>query len=846
MPWYVNAGLYTVSGVCVVHLNFRNRESQSISLSEVPLVMGLFLMSAPGLLVSRIIGGAIAIALFRRQRGIKLVFNVGNFVAETVVALAIFHGLVGTPNVLGPGSWSAAFLAALASNTFGGLSVIGAISIFQGRFDPRSIRQVLPLAALGAVATSSLALLAVTVLWTDARSSWLLVVVAGVLFVLYRSYTALTTRYANLELLYEFTSGINRYQAVEGVTASVLQQARSLMRAETATIRLIEEGKMGLEVGETELGVDGSITNRRLPFQLWTQDELWAQALREDGPTLATRSQKGEAARQLDALGFKDRIIVPLRTEHGVIGTIEVANRLDEVSTFDPEDMKVFVTIANHAIVSLENSLLIDRLQDQARRFEYQALHDGLTGLPNRDLFRTETSKAIEAAVAARESGKDVVVAVMLMDLDLFKEINDTLGHHTGDRVLREVAARLMSSVGDEGTIARLGGDEFAILLPAIADEYQAVEVAKRVRFALERPFALDEMRLEVAASVGIALCPEHAAEASALLQRADVAMYHAKETGSGVEIYAPERDQYSARRLALVTELREAIQRGELAVFYQPKADLRTGRPVGVEALLRWRHPHHGLVSPDEFIPIAEHTGFIRPLTNYVLDVALDQLAHWHAEGLRIGMAVNLSVRNLLDGDLHTEIATRLRDRGIEPGYVTLEITESSVMADPGRMVGILNRLAASGIKLSIDDFGTGYSSLSYLKRLPVHEVKIDKSFVMNMATDESDATIVRSIIDLGRNLGLRVVAEGVEDIEAWDRLAAFGCDVAQGHLLSEPGSASEISAWMHLHELADLREVRVDMGADMGADMCADMCADARADMGADVRADVDVDRD
>jgi diguanylate cyclase (GGDEF)-like protein len=385
-----------------------------------------------------------------------------------------------------------------------------------------------------------------------------------------------------------------------------------------------------------------------------------------------------------------------------------------------------------------------------------------------------------------------------LMDLDRFKEVNDTLGHHTGDLLLREVGRRLERTLHGRGTIARLGGDEFAVLLPAVVDATEAAAQATNVVRALEQPFVLSEITLEVGASVGVAVAPEHGEEAATLLQRADIAMYAAKAGHSGVRVYEPADDQYTRRRLTLVAELRQALAERQLIVHYQPQIDLATGKAVGFEALVRWIHPEHGFLPPDEFIPLAEQTGLVRPLTTFVLEEALRQCAAWRAEGYDVGVAVNLSVRSLTDGGIADEVAQMLADAGVPASALTLEVTESSIMVDPEGSAAVLRHLRALGVSIAIDDFGTGYSSLTYLKRLPVDEVKIDRSFVMSMAKDEHDAAIVQSTIVLGRNLGLRVVAEGVECAVARDRLIRFGCDAVQGYFYSRPVPAADLGEWL------------------------------------------------
>ncbi len=423
---------------------------------------------------------------------------------------------------------------------------------------------------------------------------------------------------------------------------------------------------------------------------------------------------------------------------------------------------------------------------------EYQAMHDLLTGLPNRTLLRDRLQQALLSSHRDRRP-----VSLLVIDLDRFKDVNDAFGHHYGDVLLKETGERFLGVLRESDTIARLGGDEFAVLLPG-ADGEAARELAGRIVTALEQPFLLEGHRLDVQASVGIAVYPEHGSDADTLLRRADIAMYAAKQSSTGSAVYAFEQDNNSADRIALAGELRDSLNRDELVLHYQPQVEYGSGRVTGVEALVRWRHDGLGLVPPDGFIPLAEQTGLIRPLGTWVLNEALRQVSLWRHMGLEIPVAVNLSMRNLHDPDL-PEIIERLLARWQVPSeLLRLEITESSLMVDPPRAMAILNRIRAAGVHFAIDDFGTGYSSLAYLKRLPVDEIKIDKSFVQQMAGDENDAAIVRSTIGLGHDLGLRVVAEGVEDRAAWNLLGELGCDSAQGYYVGRPMVGKEIVRWL------------------------------------------------
>jgi diguanylate cyclase (GGDEF)-like protein len=427
-----------------------------------------------------------------------------------------------------------------------------------------------------------------------------------------------------------------------------------------------------------------------------------------------------------------------------------------------------------------------------SRRLRHQALHDGLTGLPNRSLLYSRLRRAIGSARGDR------LAALMLIDLDRFKEVNDTLGHDHGDELLVEVAARLRGALRRGDTLARLGGDEFAVLLPELPERAAVAELAGRLQDALGRPFALRGVAVELEASIGVALCPEHGDDVHTLVQRADVAMYDAKRTQAGIATYSPERDPYSADRLGLLAELRRAIERDELVLHYQPKVSVDGGDVIGVEALVRWQHPTRGLLGPAEFVPLAERTGTVAELTRWVLAAALSQARAWIDAGRPLPVAVNLAAANIVDVTLPDAIAVQLAEHGVPGELLECEISEHTVMADPLRAMEVLGRLREMGLRLSLDDFGTGHSSLAYLKRLPLDEVKIDRSFVAGMTADENDAVIVRSTIDLARNLGLDVVAEGVEDAATLHGLGELHCDIAQGFHLSRPLPAGELDTWL------------------------------------------------
>jgi diguanylate cyclase (GGDEF)-like protein len=445
----------------------------------------------------------------------------------------------------------------------------------------------------------------------------------------------------------------------------------------------------------------------------------------------------------------------------------------------------------------------VNELARYAERERRRSARDDLTGLPNRRaLFREMRSQArAYAQRRGRVPGDRRRMALLLLDIDQFRHVNDALGHVVGDRLLGAVGARLVECIGADGVVARLGGDEFAVLAPRLADASAANVLAERVADALAEPVTMDGLQLDVTAAIGVAIHPDHGTDHTTLLRRAEVAMYDAKHRAAVYSIYSPESDHSSPERLELLAELRQALdvaRPDEIQLFYQPQVDMSTGEVVGVEALLRWHHPRRGLISPQHLITVAEHTAVMRRLTSRVLEDAIGQLAKWKAQGLVLRASVNVSVRDLHRPELVDQLATVLADRGVAANQLQLEITEGALMADPRRVLVTLHRLDTLGVALSLDDFGTGYSSLQHLRRLPLAEVKIDRSFVLGMTTDPDDRAVVGSIIDLARALGLRVVAEGVEDDQTRRMLLGAGCEVAQGWFYARPMPADDLFAWL------------------------------------------------
>ena len=471
-------------------------------------------------------------------------------------------------------------------------------------------------------------------------------------------------------------------------------------------------------------------------------------------------SELSEAAQRIQSGDYGSPVTISRRDEIGVL-----ADSLDHMRT---------------GIATREKQIL---------QLAYQ---DTLTDMPNRSLFNERLRQAI---ASARTS--DIKMAVLVMDLDRFKYVNDTLGHAVGDHVLQQVGIRLRSLLRKQDTVARLGGDEFAILIED-ADGTAALRVAQKIIAALEQPIAYEDQPLDVGTSIGIAHFPHHGHDAGTLLRNADIAMYVAKRNKSGYAIYDPEYDTHQQQHLSLLSEIRSAVERNELRVYYQPKISLSCSAAAAVEALLRWQHPVRGFIPPAEFIPFAEQTGFIKVLTRWVLDEAIRQCGAWHAKGIALKVSINLSTRDLMNRELPDMIVQLLHKYGTPAHMICLEITESGFMEDPGYAQKVLERLNALGVLLSIDDYGTGYSSLSYIAKLPVDELKIDRSFVSHMKEDRTTSMIVRSTIELGHSLGLKVVAEGVEDEQSLELLRELGCDHAQGYYMSRPLPAADLEEWL------------------------------------------------
>jgi len=556
------------------------------------------------------------------------------------------------------------------------------------------------------------------------------------------------------------------------------EQERSLLHKDETLYRTLVENLPGISyIATADVGAALLYVSPQIETLLGFTPAEWLG----DATLWATRLHPDDRERVLDDVAHSVATAEPLATEY------RIRTRGDQVVWI--RHQRIVTQQDGHDARVLGFMLEITARKEVEEALAHQALHDALTGLPNRILFNDRLEQAIRTAERA-----GVRLALLLMDLDHFKEINDTLGHHVGDVLLQQVGQRVQNALRASDTVARLGGDEFAMVLPSVTDNTGAALMAGKIKMALTQPFVIGDLPIPVAPSIGIALYPHHGEDAQTLLQHADVAMYVAKRGGGGYAVYTSAQDQHSPRRLALISALRPAIDQNQLFLQYQPKMDLTTGQFHGVEALLRWQHPRHGLIPPDEFIPLAEQAGLIKAVALWTLDAGLSQCQAWQAEGSLVPLAINLSARNVQDPQITRIVIRMLENHGVAPSALTIEVTESVLMADPAQARKVLSGLNAVGVRLAIDDFGTGYSSLAYLERLEVHELKIDRSFVLNLTVTESATAIVSSIIGLGHNLGLTIVAEGVESEESARLLTELGCDIAQGYYFSRPLLASAV----------------------------------------------------
>jgi diguanylate cyclase (GGDEF)-like protein len=787
-------GMFLIAELFLMNVEFR-RQAHSLTLAGVPLVLGALLLPSHLFIIARLAGSVIAFT-YQRIGVIKSGYNMAAYAFEAAVVSYLLSTILGRQSQVGLGLVVVVLLTAAAMDQVMSILVLMLIRLHSGPLSRNDIGEVLVSAA--ALSTVSTAFATIIVLLLE--HGVLGAILVGLLIVLgtaiYRSYASTRRRHQALALMHEFVAGGVGAESLLALAEQLMSRIRGLLRAATVQVIIAETGdglpdaeegepgtSMLLTIGEEEQLEVGQV-------QLDRSDWVLVRALAQQEPTLAPRTTKDRALKRwLTERGLRDAVVVPLPESAGAVGTLTVMDRLGETATFTDEDLTLLQTLTGHFGVAVRSTRLVERLG-------YDATHDALTGLANRTHL---------AQLVHDEQVGDAVVGVLLLDLDRFKEVNDILGHDAGDQLLQVVAERLTQAVPPTATVARMGADEFGILLRELdGGTDAAMAIAAELNSALAQPIGFAEATLTAECSIGVAVSEPGEGRID-LVRQADTAMYEAKRNQQGIASYGAHMNSGRIERLALLADLRTALTSNpeQLIMHYQPKMDLNTGEIVGVEALVRWNHPTLGVISPDRFIPLAESTGLIESLTPLVLDLALTQCRQSSMAGQPLNVAVNLSARNISDVQLPSRIASALERNHVPASQLVLEITESSVMGDPDQTLPVLHALRELGVGLSLDDFGTGYSSLSYLQRLPVSEVKIDRSFVTGLSGDDPTSTraLITAIIGLGDALGLRIVAEGIEDQATLNELRLMGCDVAQGYYIARPMGGRQLSDWLARH---------------------------------------------
>lgn len=786
--------MFLFAELCLMNVEFR-RQAHSLTLAGVPLVVGLLIAPPQTVVLARVVGALVAFG-WQRISWDKGYYNAAAYAFEVAVDATIVRMILGSAHDLEPATLLTVAAVVVVVDQLMSVLVLGLIRLHNGPVSRQETLMVLVPSAVLSLTASAFALIAVLLLEDGMIGDGLVLVFILVATWAYRGHLTSRRRLNALTLVHDFvTDGVGA-ESMDALAEQLLTRVRRLLRASTAELIVIDDPasdrsavrrvpEIALALTLT-IGDDDQLVVAR--SQVDNSDWAVVRALGQNEPMLAARNTKDRGIQQwLGARGLRDALMVALPTSGGVSGTLMVTDRLGETATFTEHDLTLLQTLAGHLAVAIRSTRLVETLG-------YDATHDSLTGLAN----RAHLSDRIEA-VLGNDTGD---TAVLMLDLDRFKEVNDVLGHDVGDRLLMVVASRLRRSVPEGATVARLGGDEFAVLLPELANGVTgAAELAEWIAEMLAQPAHFEDALLTPDVSIGVAVATRGSPKKD-LLRQADTAMYEAKASDRHVAIYGPEMDQGRIERLALLADLRVAVtsEPEQLVMHYQPQMDLATGAITSAEALVRWNHPTLGVVPPDRFIPLAESTGLIEHLTPLVLESALQACSGWIAAGSDVSVAVNLSARNVSDPQLPARVAEALARTGVPAQRLILEITESSVMGDPDQTLPVLGRLHELGIHLSVDDFGTGYSSLSYLQRLPVDEVKIDRSFALGLsgANHASSAALISSIAGLGKNLNLRIVAEGVEDQATLETVRKLGCHVAQGYHVSWPLSESEFRTWL------------------------------------------------
>ena len=800
----VIAAVFMFAEQFLMSVEFR-RQTHAATLAGVPLLIGVLVLSPVALVLARVFGSMIAFAQ-QRITADKIFYNISAYAFEAALDITLLHRVVGPGG--GLTGWTGLGVVAVlgAVDQLMSLLVLVLIRLHNGPLTRTDVIEVLTPAAVLSVVASTFAFASLILFRDGVFGVGLAIVLASIGILGYHEHASTRRRHESLALVHELVTGGVGAENVDALATQLLSRIRRLLRAATVELLLIDDGPAGVE-GSGPDGDRASTGAAGRPALILVVDEgdhltvtsghveesddRLVLALADRVPVIATRNTKDPGLRRwLSSQGRRDAMLVALPASSGLSGALTVVDRLGETATFGLDDLTLLETLAGHLAVAVRSTRLLEKLG-------YDATHDSLTGLANRSHLYEQIASVLSQP--ACEAG------VLLLDLDRFKEVNDALGHDVGDRLLIVVADRLRTVLPPTATIARLGGDEFAILIPDLPGGPGGIlGLAERLGAEIAQPVSFDEAMLNPEASIGVAVTTA-ASRQNDLLRQADTAMYHAKTTNARVAAFHTDMDRGRVERLAMLADLRASLARHpeQFVLHYQPKIDLRTGEVTSVEALVRWCHPTLGVIAPDRFIPIAESAGLIPALTPYILTAALRECRTWSRDH-HISVAVNLSAREISDPGLPGRVAEALADTGVAARSLILEITESSVMGDPEQTLPVLERLSRLGVCLSLDDFGTGYSSLAYLQRLPVHEIKIDRSFVIGLGTHDraNSRALIRSIAGLGTNLGLRIVAEGIEDVGTLGELRELGCDVGQGYHISRPLAPDDLHTWLAHHD--------------------------------------------
>ncbi len=809
LPWWGIAIAFYVAEAWPVHVHFR-KQAHTLSVTEIGLVFGLFFATPVALFAGLIVGAGLALAIHRRQKPVKLAFNLAEQSLCTGIALLLFRSLAGGG---GGRLWVAALVAVGVGHVVGVLLVSAVIAVAERAWLVASqLPKTLGLSLTGSLATSCLALVGVALEESRPLGLLLLAFPVGASLLAFRGYMQQRTQRDYVEFLYESMRAAQGAPEMGLAIGQLLLAAQRLLRAEYAEIILLTRASDEPVLRSTS-GSAGQVLMRPDALSPGTNEAILRVSEAERSILLRRKREPHALDGLLATRGLTDGVVGALRGDEGVFGLLLVGGRVGDVTEFDENDLVLFETFNSHAAVLLQNGRLeqslaqVTELQEQLR---HQAYHDGLTSLPNRALFTTRVAEAVVSAAIDNTS-----CAVLFLDLDGFKFVNDSWGHAVGDEMLVQVAERLRSAIRPGDTPARLGGDEFGVLL-AHTNAADAEHVAQRIRDALAAPYWLSGRETTAHASIGIALTGAHAVTAEELLRNADIAMYVAKsDERSHYAIYEPRFHQRLRERQELAVELRRALERDEIVVHYQPVVSLTGGSIEAFEALARWEHPERGLLGPDEFLGIAEESGLIVELGATVMRQALQQVREWQdaiPTAADIGLWVNLAPGEFTTERLVEDLAFALSRARFDPRKLTVEITEGSVMRDENNGLKAMHRLRDLGVSLSIDDFGTGYSSLSRLAQFPIQLLKIPKTFVDPLAGEEVDTSFIDAILRLAESLGILTVAEGIEHSSQARRLREIGCELGQGYVFSEPLTAPEARAFLEERScIADEPPLRV-----------------------------------